>query len=96
MYLYKRYIPVIALIDEKGEVIPMFIIWEKDGDKKVYRVDKILHKRKSFSKVGGCGILYECMILHKKRKLYYERDKWFIEAQGIAQGPYPKDPYRRH
>lgn len=88
MYFYKRYIPVIALVDEKGDMMPMFIIWQDDkGDKKIYRIDKIINKRRSFSRVGGCGILYECMILSKKRKLFLERDKWFIECQSRYHRP---------
>ena len=77
---------MIALVSEKGDMIPMFIVWQDErDDKKVYKVDKVLNKRRSFSRVGGCGILYECMIYGHKRKLYLEKDKWFIEC--IYQGP---------
>ncbi len=86
MYLYKRYIPVISLVDESGAMIPLYIIWQdQSGQRKVHKIDKILNKRKAFSKVGGCGELYECMILRKKRKLYFERDRWFIECISILQ-----------
>ena len=86
MRLYKRYIPVIALVMENGDMVPMFIVWQDEReDKKVYKVDKVMNKRRSFSRVGGCGILYECMICGRKRKLYLEKDKWFIEC--IYQAP---------
>ncbi len=80
MGLYKKYLPVIALIDETGELHPMYIVWEEDGIKKTYHIDKVLAKRYAFSQVGGCGLLYECLILNKRRRLFYERDKWFIEC----------------
>ena len=81
MMLYKRYIPVVALIGKEGELTPLSIVWEDYQDRKVYKVDKVLNKRKASSQVGGCGMLYECMILGKRRKLFYEKNRWFIECQ---------------
>lgn len=78
--LYKRYIPVITLIGKEGEITPISIIWEDYQQRNIYKVDKILAVRKASSVVGGGGILYECLILGKKRKLYYERNRWFTES----------------
>ena len=44
------------------------------------RIDKILSVEKRASQVGGCGIRYACMICGKRRNLYMEKDKWFIES----------------
>ena len=78
--LYKRYIPVVTLIGKEGEIKPLSIVWEDMNGATVHKVDKILNIRKASSTVGGCGILYECMILGKKRKLFYEKNRWFIEC----------------
>ena len=78
--LYKRYIPVISLIGKEGEITPLFIIWADERGTRKYKVDRILHVRQASSQVGGCGVLYECMITGKVRKLFYERNRWFIES----------------
>ena len=78
--LYKRYIPVITLISEHGEITPVAIIWEDYNGSKTYKIDKICNIHTAYSQVGGCGVLYECLILGRKRKLFYERNRWFIEC----------------
>lgn len=75
--MFKKYVKVIALCDEKGELTPGYIVWI-NGNK--YKIDKIIEKRKAASPVGGCGILYRCLIGGKERKLYYEINRWFIES----------------
>ncbi|MEF9962085.1 MAG: hypothetical protein RR863_03285 [Erysipelotrichaceae bacterium] len=75
--LYKRYIPVVTLIGTKGELRPLFIIWDH-GVK--FPIDKILEVRNCASLVGGCGILYRCRIQGKERNLFYEKNRWFIES----------------
>lgn len=74
----KKYIKVIALCDEDGTLTPGFIVW-KNGRR--YKIDKILESRNAASKVGGCGILYRCVIDGKVRNLFYEVDRWFIESK---------------
>ncbi|MDD6005099.1 MAG: hypothetical protein ACI4P1_00585 [Erysipelotrichaceae bacterium] len=78
--LYKRYIPVVTLIGKEGEITPVSIIWEDINGQRNYKIDKIVDIRKAYSQVGGCGIRYECIISGKKRKLYYEKNRWFIES----------------
>ena len=80
MALYKRYIPVFTLIGKEGEVTPIAIVWEDYRGRRTYHVDKVERVRKACSRVGGSGMLYECKILGKSRKLYYERNRWFIEC----------------
>lgn len=80
MKLYKRYIPVVVYTDQDGHLTPMSIVWEDKSVKTVYKIDRITDKRNAYSVVGGCGLLYECMIQGKKRNLFYEKNKWFIES----------------
>ena len=77
MMLYKRYVDVITLIDRQGKLKPLILIWE-DGLQ--YPIDRILEVRNAMSEVGGCGILYRCRIQNAERKLFYERNRWFIES----------------
>lgn len=80
MRLYKRYVDMIVLTSKEGQLKPLYLIWEGSNGKENFKIDKILDVRKSSSKVGGCGILYECEIDGKVRKLFYEKDRWFIES----------------
>lgn len=78
--LYKRYIPVIVCVGKEGEITPLSIVWEDSSGKALYKIDRIIKVRSASSPVGGCGILYECQIQGKKRNLFYERNRWFIES----------------
>lgn len=75
--LYKKYVNVVALIDKQGNIKPLFLVWN-DGVK--YPIDRILEVRKAASEVGGCGLLYRCRIQNVERKLFYEKNRWFIES----------------
>lgn len=75
--MVKKYVSVIALMGKKGEVRPLAILWD-NGVR--YEIDRILEVRKAFSQLGGCGILYSCMIQGQRRNLFYEVDRWFIES----------------
>ncbi len=75
--LYKRYVEVVTLIGKQGEVRPLFLIWD-NGIK--YPVDKIIEVRNAASQVGGCGLLFRCMIGGQIRNLFFERNRWFIES----------------
>lgn len=77
MKLYKRYVDVVLLNSKQGKLIPLFIVWDNNIK---YPIDKILSIKKSHSQVGGSGIMYLCLIQNQKRKLFFERDKWFIES----------------
>lgn len=76
MKLYKRYIDVVVLCDKLANLTPLFIIW----DDKKYSIDKILQVKNAHSVVGGGGVMYECLILNQRRKLFYEENRWFIES----------------
>lgn len=85
--LYKRYVNVLAYFDKMGKITPKAIIWD-DGIS--YEIDKILRIcNQEFSKVGGGGTMFKCMIGGRERTLFFERGKsaldvdqrWFIESE---------------
>lgn len=78
--LYKRYVDVLMIMTKENQVIPAAIYWDTPNGKKKYRIDKFKSRGHKASVVGGCGILFECMIQGKPRKLYYAKDGWFIES----------------
>lgn len=75
--IYKRYVDVVLFQKKSGEIRPLYILWE-NGEK--YRIDRIMGIGRKASKAGGCGLRYECMIHGKRRNLFYEKDKWFLES----------------
>lgn len=75
--LYKRYVDVVALIDKLGKLTPLILRWDNGVQ---YPIDRILEVRKAVSEVGGSGILYRCRIQNQERKLFYEKNRWFIES----------------
>ena len=75
--LYKRYVDVVALIDKQGKLTPLILRWDNGVQ---YPIDRILEVSKAVSEVGGSGILYRCRIQNQERKLFYEKNRWFIES----------------
>jgi len=62
---------------ESGNVIPVEIVWE---DGMVFKIDKILDKRKASStKGGGVGIRYTVRINNKEKYLFLDDYNWFVE-----------------
>lgn len=78
MEYYKRYVKVITEIDKNGNKMPLSLIWE-NGD--CFNIQHCVKMGNKASLVGGCGILYKCMIKGQVRDLYYEIDRWFIESK---------------
>lgn len=77
MKIYKRYVDVVVLNSKQAKLTPLFIVWDNNIK---YPIDKILQIKKAHSSVGGGGIMYLCLIQNQRRKLYFERDRWFIES----------------
>ncbi len=77
MKLYKRYVDVVVLNSKQAKLTPLFIVWDNNTK---YQIDKILQVKKAHSSVGGGGLMYLCLIQNQTRKLYFERDRWFIES----------------
>lgn len=76
--MYKKYVNIVALVDKEGKLTPLILVWD-NGVK--YKIDKILEIKKGASVTGGCGILYRCRIMNQERKLFYERNRWFMESE---------------
>ena len=75
----KVYVDVNVKFDTDGIMHPLSITWE-DGTN--FIIDKVLDIKKAASlKVGGQGIRYTCMINNKQTYLFYEFNKWFVEAK---------------
>ena len=74
----KKYIPVIVRFDENGKMRPVSI----EFDDHIYVIDRITDVcRAACQTVGGVGIRYTCRIQGQERYLWYERDRWFVEAK---------------
>jgi len=78
--VYKKYVDVIVCDNADGTKEPIAIWWDKDV---LYKIDKFtdVHPRASM-KAGGSGIRYTCMIDGHEKFLWYEEDRWFVEAKG--------------
>lgn len=76
---FKKYIDIVVRENKDGEILPVYLIWE-DGHP--YEVQSILSKERKNSEAGGGGICYLCMIDGKRRNLYLEKNKWFLEING--------------
>ncbi len=74
----KKYIKVVAIINEDGKMLPTNIIWEDDRN---FSIDKILDIRREASiKYGAIGTRYICKVHGKEISLYNDNtNKWFIE-----------------
>ncbi len=75
----KEYISVTARFDPDGNLLPLKIHW-KDG--RSFDIDKILDIRYAASlKAGGAGLRYSCRILGKKKYLFLEANRWFVDSR---------------
>lgn len=82
MKLFKYYVDVITLIFSDGSIKPLFVLWEHHR----YRIDQVLSVRETFSKAGGCGICYTCRMSGQERRLFWERNRWFLESEVYIPG----------
>lgn len=74
----KRYVPVIVRFEADGELRPQIIEFD-EGHK--YPIDRILDVRRAACQtVGGVGDRYTVRVAGKERYLWFERDRWFVEA----------------
>lgn len=73
----RKNITVTARMIENGSIIPLEIIWE---DGRIFKIDKILDKRKTAStKGGGSGDRYTVVIQGREKYLFLDEYIWFIE-----------------
>lgn len=73
----RKNVTVLARMLDSGNIIPLEIVWE---DGRIFKIDKILDKRKASStKGGGAGIRYTIRIGNNERYLFLDEYIWFIE-----------------
>jgi len=74
----KKYVKVIAEIDESGKKTPKIIIF----DDREFIIDRVIDMKKCASmKVGGVGERYKVRINNHETYLFFEKDKWFVEEK---------------
>ena len=80
----KKYVGVEATFDAQGAVSPRAVLWD-DGRR--FEVDRVLDARPAASlKTGGDGIRYTVQVGGKSTYLFFEGDRWFVEAR-VAEMP---------
>lgn len=74
----KQYVDVITYIDSEARLRPLVLVW--NGRR--YSVDHIFSVRELYAADGGCGVRYLCLIAGRRRSLWWERDRWFVQTEG--------------
>jgi hypothetical protein len=87
MIAIKVYVPVNAIFEADGTMIPTDLIWE-DGRK--YHIDRVLDVRRAAAKSGGHGDRYTIRVNGRQSYLFFERNivlqgnnigQWFVEKK---------------
>jgi hypothetical protein len=74
----KVYVGVESYTDEGGHVSPHIVHW-LDGRR--FEIQKVLDERHAVCiGAGGRGIRYTCLINGRKRFLFFEGSRWFVDA----------------
>lgn len=74
----KKFVDVICLNDQYGNIKPLFLIWENNKRVPILKVKDIVPG--ATLKVGGTGLRYTCLFKNEQTKhLYYDRGKWYVE-----------------
>lgn len=83
----KRYVEVIADFQADGTLIPQTVVWDTGQRFDISNISEV--RPRKYSKTGGVGVRYTCQIGRAKTYLYYEVDRWFVEAKenATAAGP---------
>lgn len=76
----KKYVDVICLNDQAGNIKPLFLIWDNLYKIPILKIKEICPR--ASLKVGGSGLRYTCVFeSNRVRHLYYDRGKWYVEMQ---------------
>lgn len=78
--MVKKFVDVICLNDQAGNVKPLFLIWDNNIKIPILKIKEICPR--ASLKVGGSGLRYTCVFeANKVRHLYLDRGKWYVELQ---------------
>ena len=73
----KKYVPVTVRFDIEGKMRPI----EIEFDDQHFIIDRVLDVcRAACQTVGGVGTRYTCRIQGQERYLWFEDERWFVEA----------------
>lgn len=76
----RKYVDVICLNDQAGNVKPLFLIWNDNRKIPIIKIKEICPR--ASLKVGGSGLRYTCVFDNNRiRHLFFDRGKWFVELQ---------------
>lgn len=76
----RKYVDVICLNDQAGNVTPLFLIWNENRKIPIIKIKEICPR--ASLKVGGSGLRYTCVFDNNRiRHLFFDRGKWFVELQ---------------
>ena len=79
---YKVYVDVVEIRLKDGFIRPVSFTWE-DGLE--YQIDRVIDACPGYSlKAGGYGIRYTVEIQGKRRHMYFEENKWFMERRNAG------------
>lgn len=77
LFFLRKNVTVLARMLVSGNIVPLEIVWD---DGRIFKIDKILDKRKTAStKGGGAGIRYTIRIGDKEKYLFLDEYIWFVE-----------------
>ncbi len=76
----RKYIDVICLNDQLGNIKPLYIIWNNERKIPIIRVKEIAPR--AALKSGGSGLRFTCIFEnHQERHLFFDRGRWFVEMK---------------
>ena len=93
----KTYVPVSAIFDADGTMIPTDLIWE---DERKYHIDKVLDVRQVAAKSGGQGDRYAIRVNGRQSYLFFKRNvsfsgnnirRWFVRGNMICRRCFNKN-----
>ena len=74
----KKYVRVVAVIDENGKMTPKEIVYNDQ----TFQIDRVIAIKNCASfKVGGIGERYTIRIGNNETYLFYESGRWFVEEK---------------
>lgn len=81
--VYKHYVDVQVLMKKDGSLQPQAVYWQnEDGIAVRFAIDRIISQSASsrVSAAGSVGRRFDIVIRGQRRRLYLEKNRWFIES----------------